>query len=856
MSQALLGGVKSGVHLASHMRHRPQPTLARDPERTPGPADEVGCCPSSEASNRRVRALVQHSYDGIAVVDRRGIVTFANDTLCHLLGTTETEAVGRSAFSFIEWVDQDRMRVLARPDPDRGLTDPVELRLLTADGTWLPFEGHRTDLTDDPDINGVVWNLKGVAGEHRAELALRRSEERLQALAAGSSDVTVVNDLRGLTTYAGPSMEAVFGYRNEEFLGTRYDAFVHPDDLAANVAIASETLAAGSRSWSSRYRLRHRDGSWRWVDTRFTDLRDNPAVAGVIANIRDVTDQTALDEALRASEYLYRSMVETAEEGICIHDLEGRLIFANPKMASLVGSTVGALLEGTIFDLVHPSERTLARQKLRRRQMGVAEQYEFSLLRADGSTCDVLISASPLHDAEGVITGVLSMMTDIRDRKRAEAANARLALEDSLTGVASRTLVVDRVAQLVAHQDRQPGVAAVVYLDLDNFKLVNDSHGHTVGDQVLRIVATRIRAAVRPEDTLGRYGGDEFVVILDGIDGANDAVRVAERIVAALDHPIELEGLLVSCTASLGIAMTPGESPDSLMRDADIAMYRAKERGGARYELFDASLGAQVQERLAFESDVRSAITLEQFHLHYQPVVTMDGTVTGFEALARWNHPERGSVGPDQFIPVAESTGTIIALGRWILGQACRDLTRWRSLPGFDGLTMAVNLSGRQLVDAGIVATVAGVLESNRLDPSALWLEMTESVLMDDSVSASSTLAAIHDLGVKLAVDDFGTGYSSLVYLRRFPVDALKLDQTFVAGVDQHAEDATIVESVIELAHALGLTAIAEGVETAGQLAALEAMGCDLGQGYYWSTGIAAGDVDDMLARVGAVGPV
>jgi len=848
--------MQSGVHLASHMRHRSRTSPPPDPGPAAG-AVAVPVPPSSDAAGRRLRALVQHSYDGTAVVDRRGTVTFANATLCRLLGTTEAAAVGRPALDFVGPAeDGTPLRELGRPATDGRRTEPVRLSLRVADGTWLPFEGHRTDLTRDPDVRGVVWNLKDVSEERRSELALRRSEERLQALAAGSSDVTVVNDAQGFVSYAGPSIEAVFGYRPDEFVGTTYQAFVHPDDLAANVTTASAALAAGGRTWSSRYRLRHHDGSWRRVDTRFTDLRHSPAVAGVVANIRDVTDQTESEEALATSESLYRSIVETAEEGITIHDLEGRFTFANAKMATLVGIPVDRLVGGTILDLVPPADHALAVGKLLHRQQGIAEQYEFALQKGDGTTCDVLISASPLHDADGAVTGVLSMMTDIRERKRAEATNTRLALEDSLTGLANRALVVDRVDQLVTHQYRRPGVAAVIYLDLDDFKAVNDTHGHSVGDRVLRVVASRILAAVRPEDTVGRYGGDEFVVILDRIDGANDAVRIAERIVATLRHPIELQGLTVRCTASLGIALTPGESPDTLMRDADIAMYRAKERGGACYELFDASLGARVQERLAFEADVRSAIAANRFHLHYQPVVTLDGRVTGFEALARWDHPVRGIVTPDKFIPVAESTGTIIVLGAWILDQACRHLSRWRQLPGCGGLTMAVNLSGIQLVDPGIVDAVVRALGASHLDPSALCLEMTESVLMDDDASARPTLAAIHDLGVKLAVDDFGTGYSSLVYLRRFPVDALKLDQTFVAGVDQHAHDSTIVESVIGLAHALGLQAIAEGVETRGQLDALQAMGCDLGQGYYWSPGIPAEDVGALLARspLGRVG--
>ncbi len=658
----------------------------------------------------------------------------------------------------------------------------------------------------------------------------------------------MVNAPEGFAIYAGPSMERVFGYRTEEFVGSPYDAFVHPDDLQDTVAAAGEAIRAGHRTWSSRYRLRHRDGTWRWVDTRFTDLIDNPAVGGIVANIRDVTDETTAVQALEESESLYRSMVETATECISIHALDGRVTFANPKMAELLGMTVAEVQELSIFDLVDPADRAIASTKLRRRRQGIAEQYEFALLRADGTKCDVLISASPLLDARGQATGVLSMMTDITDRKRAEADNERLALEDSLTGVASRALLTNRVSQLVTQQGRHAGIAAVIFMDLDDFKRINDTRGHSVGDQVLREVAARIRGAVRPQDTVGRYGGDEFVVILDRLDTPGDAVAVAERIVDSLDDPVVIGGSPVAARASLGISLTPAESADALMRDADIAMYRAKERGGGCYELFDSSLGVRVKERRELELDVRSAVEHQQFHLHYQPVVSLNGCLRGFEALARWDHPERGPVSPGEFIPVAESTGTIVELGQWILSQACHDLARWRARPGWGGLTMAVNLSGRQLARPGLADSVAAVLHSSGLEPSALCLEMTESVLMDDAVAATTALTAIHDLGVQLAVDDFGTGYSSLLYLRRFPVDALKLDRSFVAGVDDNPLDSTIVRSVIDLAHSLGLMSVAEGVETSGQLRALRAMDCDLAQGFYWSPGIPAAAVDELLA--------
>ena len=808
------------------------------------------------ASERRLRALVANAFDGIAVLDVLGMLTFASLPLCAILGREERDVLGRPGLSFVDAVDAAEMRSLVLASHPGQRIGPIALRVLVADGTWRQFEGYRTDLSADPDVQGIVWNLRDLSETRQAALELSRSEERLQALAAGSSDVTVVNAIEGFAIYAGPSLERVFGYRQDEFVGSAYDAFVHPDDLAESVAAATDALSAGRRTWSSRYRLRHRDGTWRWVDTRFTDLHDNPAIGGIVANIRDVTDEVVADLALKESESHYRSMVETAAECISIHALDGHIVFANHRMAAMLGTTVEALEDGTIFDLIAESDRPIAASKLRLRHQGVSEHYEFRLVRADGTTCDVLISASPVRDGEGNITGVLSMMTDITDRKLAEAENARLALEDSLTGVASRALVVDRVAQLVAQQGRHPGIAAVLFIDLDNFKSVNDSHGHSVGDRVLREVAGRVRRAVRPQDTVGRYGGDEFVVILDRLDAVGDAVAVAERIIEALNEPITVGVIQVWARASLGISLTPVDTADSLMRDADLAMYRAKERGGGCYELFDASLGIRVKERREFEHDLRSAIDNHELRLHYQPVVNLDGRLCGFEALARWHHPRRGEVTPAEFIPVAESTGTIVALGQWILEQACHDLDRWRTRPGWSALTMAVNLSGRQLVGPDIVQSVAAVLASHRFAPAALCLEITESVLMDDTFAVTTALTSIHDLGVRLAVDDFGTGYSSLLYLRRFPVDSLKLDRSFVSGVDENQLDSIIVRSVIDLAHSLGLTSVAEGVETGGQLSALRSMGCDLAQGFFWSPGVPAAEVDRMLAGDGVLLPV
>ena len=683
-----------------------------------------------------------------------------------------------------------------------------------------------------------------------AESAAVRSEERLQALIAGSSDVTLVLDAAGTITFAGASVERIFGYRPEDVIGRPSSDFVHPGDLELVPSISATTIGAAAQDLPVRYRLLHRNGTWRWVDTRFTDLLDNAAVGGMVANIRDVTDQYEAEVAMQASELRYRSIVDTAEEGIWIHDLDGMTTFANPKLASSLGTTVAELERGSIWDHVDPARRAFIAAKLNHQRAGTVDQYETELVRVDGTILEVLISASPVRDAEGQVVGALKMVTDIGDRKRAEAEEARLLLVDSLTGMASRALVIDRVAQLLAHHARVPGQAAVLFLDLDNFKQVNDSLGQAAGDELLRQVATRIDREVDGQHTVGRFGGDEFVVVLDGLDSPGDAVLLAERIAVALREPIVVGDTELLVTASIGIALTPAEDATALLRDADIAMYRAKERGGARHELFDSSLRALAMARLELDRDLRLAVADDQIRVHYQPVLALDGRVVGFEALARWYHPTKGMIPPGDFIPFAESTGLIVPLGAAILDQACADLARWRALPGYEELTVAVNLSGRQLAVPGLAAAVAATLAAHALAPGALCLEITESVLMDDTSIATQALTAIHDLGVRLAVDDFGTGYSSLLYLRRFPVDALKLDRFFVAGIEQNPQDRAIVRAVIDLAHSLDLWAVAEGVETRAQLEALRHMGCDLAQGFYWSAAVPADAVESLLDRV------
>jgi diguanylate cyclase (GGDEF)-like protein len=425
------------------------------------------------------------------------------------------------------------------------------------------------------------------------------------------------------------------------------------------------------------------------------------------------------------------------------------------------------------------------------------------------------------------------------------------AFHDTLTGLPNRALFLDRLTQALVRMQRTGHRIAVLFLDLDRFKVVNDSLGHTTGDQLLVAVAQRLVACLRPGDTVARWGGDEFTVLLDDRANATQATHIAQRILDALAPAVMLDGRCIVTTPSIGIAVSTGDEtgPDDLLRAADLAMYHAKARGKAQYQLFDARMSVEVVERLELEADLRQALERGEFEVMYQPKVALQrGEVTGFEALLRWHHPTRGLISPAQFIPLAEETGLILPIGHWVLKQACRQATRWQAAtPGAPPLTINVNLSARQVQQPGWVAEIDGILAEAGLAPGCLVLEITESVVMDDAAANSVLLGKLKALGVHLAIDDFGTGYSSLNYLKRFPVDVLKIDKAFVDGVGQDVEATAIVEAVITLAHTLGMEVVAEGVETAVQVDQLCRLGCDVGQGYYFAKPLPVDAVDAIV---------
>jgi diguanylate cyclase (GGDEF)-like protein len=452
----------------------------------------------------------------------------------------------------------------------------------------------------------------------------------------------------------------------------------------------------------------------------------------------------------------------------------------------------------------------------------------------------VAVEVSPrLIVQDGRPVGVKGIARDVSERRRFEAELRHQAFHDSLTGLPNRVLFLDRLEQIVQHAERRVGYQfAVLFLDLDRFKIVNDSLGHLVGDRLLTALAERLQACLRPGDTVARLGGDEFAILLPDLASATAATDLAERLGAACRLPFNLDGHEVRTATSIGIVLGPGAYRETaaLLRDADSAMYTAKAQGKARHVVFSAEMHVHALALMRLEHDLRCALDAAQFSLHYQPIVALDtGHVTGFEALVRWQHPQRGLVAPGEFIPLAEETGLIVPLGWWIIEEACRQLCVWHeaSLSQRE-LSMSINLSAAQFAQADLIQRIQGALRTTGLAPEYLIIEITESAIMENAVVATDVLMRLKALGIRLAVDDFGTGYSSLAYLKRFPVDMLKIDKAFVDGLGVDTNDTAIVRAIISLAHTLGLRVTAEGVERAAQAVELHALGCELGQGYHF----------------------
>jgi len=549
--------------------------------------------------------------------------------------------------------------------------------------------------------------------------------------------------------------------------------------------------------------------------------------------------------ATRSSEQRFCDLVQNASDLILICAAPGTIIYQSPAAETAWGYPAAELLGETVMALTFPEDQPALREfwdQLRQATPeasdGATRTTELRLRDGTGIWRHAeLIATSRLHSS--AVQGIVVTVRDITERKAFEQQLTQQAFFDALTGLPNRVLFLDRLKQALVRAGRRKDAVGLLFIDVDNFKLINDSLGHHVGDQLLTEAAARLRSCVRAQDTVARLSGDEFVIVLELLAGEHDAVPVAKAIAHQFSRPFKLDGREVVITASIGIALSDAgqDDADSLLRNADLAMYRAKSDGRARYVIFDPSMHTDTLARLELESDLRRALDQGELRVHYQPIVAMEtGEVSEVEALVRWQHPTRGLVSPVDFIPLAEETGLIIPLGQWVLEEACRQVAAWhRQFPSDPPLTLSVNLSPRQFQKPFLVADVSRALHKAGFPSRCLKLEITEGVIMRDVEATIRTLWELKNLGLQIAIDDFGTGYSSLAYLKRLPLDVLKIDRSFISGIGQSREDSAIVHAIMALAKSLNLTVTGEGIETAEQAALLGKWGCDRGQGYLFS---------------------
>jgi diguanylate cyclase (GGDEF)-like protein/PAS domain S-box-containing protein len=685
-----------------------------------------------------------------------------------------------------------------------------------------------------------------VAEQSQALLA-----ERLQLVLETSAEGICLLDEGGVLRFVNRAAAELLGGTPEGLIGTAlHDFHVCRTALCA----LARQMCSGQQADAGEQPFRTRDDRERVLEVRTRALRDEELGRGSVVNLTDVTDRRRAQDALAEREAQLVEAQRLARLGSWEWDVAHDEVLWSEQMFRLTGLSRASVpsdsraLEAYV-GLVPPAEQDAVRTLFDGRSIGrAAEDVVHRLVRPDGSLrwlqCRASVHALPAEHVGTVPVRIVGTVQDITDQKVAEDALAHQALHDALTGLPNRALLLDRLERALV-DTRRAGVA-VVFMDLDRFKWVNDSMSHSAGDQLLVAVATRLASVLRPTDTLARFGGDEFVLVCEGITAEPQLLEVVDRLSQELERPFVIDGRELVMTTSMGLALAPAAAEaeaESLIRDADTAMYRAKENGRARCEIFDEGMRARASQRLEVQNDLRVALQEGQLRPWYQPVVDLrSGRVVGCEALARWEHPTRGLLMPDAFIAHAEETGAIVALGAALLLEACEQVAAWNRLrPAADALRVSVNVSARQLGSPHLLGTVRDALARSGLPAERLCLEVTESVVMQDIEVSGAVLGQLRDLGVRTAVDDFGTGYSSLAYLLSLPVDELKVDRSFVRVLDLDDGPAVaIVRAIAALADALGLGVVAEGVETLEQLAHLETLGVQHGQGFLWGKAVPA----------------
>jgi diguanylate cyclase (GGDEF)-like protein/PAS domain S-box-containing protein len=788
----------------------------------------------AEGVRQQLAAIVEGSGDAIFGSTIDGMFTTWNAGAEKLFGYTAEEVIGQpvSLIATPEHVDEQTL-MRARLNAG-GPHERWETRRRRKDGTLVDVVISASTATDDV---GSIVGMSVIAHdithrrdtEHELEASRRRLAEAQQIARLGSFEL----DLVAGEMLWSDELYSLFGLKS--CLPGSVDLLVSMVDAAYQPAFVRAWSDATERGipFDLTCRITRSDAEQRWMDMRVLPATSpDSEVTKLSGTVVDNTEKIEAERVRRAAETRIEIGFEQAGIGVAILGLDGIALRVNSAVRSLLGRPDELLVGVSWEPYNHPDDPSPAAAVSARMAAGF-DTYgdERRYVQPDGTVVWASTHLTMVRDESGVPQYFLVQLQDVTERKRMEHELSHQALHDALTGLPNRALLADRLRHGLDGSRRRDSRLGVIFLDVDHFKVVNDSLGHTSGDAFLKQAAGRIAGAVRPGDTVARFGGDEFVIVCDDVSGSAVA-QIAERVLTSLSRCFTIDGHQMNVTASAGIALADGRAtPESLLRDSDTAMYRAKQRGRGRIEMFDDTLRTQVERRMATAAALEHALADGQFSVHYQPIVDLStGELISAEALLRWDHPDRGPIGPDEFIPIAEETGMIVEIGAWVLEQACRQVVIWRRTN--PSMSVAVNLSVRQMITPDIVGLVESVLRRCGADPSSLCLELTESVFMEDVDFFARTMAGLRALGVRLAIDDFGTGYSSLSYLQRYPVDAVKVDRAFVDGLGHDSQRSGLVAAIIAMAEALGLGVTAEGVETREQLDALVGLRCARAQGY------------------------
>lgn len=801
-----------------------------------------------QASQKRAQQYLNMAGVMLVVLDAEGRIQLVNHKGCEILGMDEADILGRGFEHFLpEHIREEIRGAFTRVLADgSGLVEYMENPVLRSDGTERKVAWHQTFLRDEAGrVNGVLCSGEDVTESRRAEQALRDSRERLQLLLDSMAEAAYGVDAEGHCTFVNRAFLEILGYPDEsEVLGRNTHKLIHHTHADGRPYPESECRMF--RAYRANQTINvsdevfwRKDGTPLPVEYWSSPIVVDGTVVGAIATFVDITSRTQAEAQLSLAAKVY----EQSGEGIMITDAQCRIVMVNQAFTAISGYSEAEAL-GRNPNMLSSGRHDQSFYAAMWAAITTEGSWQGEVWNRskDGSLYLEMLSIIRVLDARGQVSHYIGISSDITQHKAAQARIQRLAHYDPLTGLPNRVLLGDRIGHELSAAQRNRTQVAIMFVDLDHFKNVNDTLGHRVGDELLVTVATRLKAVVREVDTVARQGGDEFILVLPDTDSGG-AAHVAEKLLENIAQPCQIDGLELSVTLSIGIAMYPsdGEDFEALSKCADAAMYRAKHDGRNTYRFFTADMQARSVRSLQMESALRRALERNQLSLHYQPQLSLhDGGLIGVEALLRWEHPEIGMVAPAEFIPIAEESGQILPIGEWAMRRAVQQMKAWVD-GGLAPMAMAVNLSAVQFRYRHLPERVSQILEEVGLPPQYLELELTESVAMDDAPAAIAIMDNLYERGIRMSIDDFGTGYSSLSYLKRFKVHRLKIDQSFVRGIAEDPEDRAIVSAIIRLADSLGLLTIAEGVETDGQLAFLCEQGCREVQGYYFSKPLEAG---------------